>query len=185
VGIKADINDNLAVTLAAFDINRSNVLVSDPDDPDFSIQTGEQKSQGIELNLGGEILPGWNIITGYAYTDARITKDTTFETGTQLPDAPKHSFNLWTTYELQTGQLKSLGFGLGFFYASGRPTDLIENPVNIPSYFRTDAAIFYNRDRFGIALNIENLFDVEYFEQGSRRDYPFDNSYRFSDRSLS
>ncbi len=31
----------------------------------------------------------------------------------------------------------------------------------LPSYFRTDAAIFYKRDRFRTALNIRNLFDVE------------------------
>nr|NDJ26324.1 TonB-dependent receptor [Nostoc sp. B(2019)] len=49
IGIKADITDRLSATLAAFDITRSNVLVPDLDDPNFSIQTGEQKSQGIEL----------------------------------------------------------------------------------------------------------------------------------------
>ncbi|NJK70402.1 MAG: TonB-dependent siderophore receptor [Microcoleus sp. SU_5_3] len=173
IGIKTDITDSLSLTLAAFDITRSNVLVPDPDDEDFSIQTGEQKSQGIELNLGSEILPGWNIIAGYAYTDARVTKDTTIKPGTQLPEAPRNSFNLWTTYEIQSGQFQGLGFGLGLFYVSDRPTAFVESPVIIPGHLRTDAVIFYKRDRLRLALNIENLFDVEYFEFGSRRGYPY------------
>jgi iron complex outermembrane receptor protein len=46
-------------------------LTTDPDDPDFSIQTGEQTSRGVELDVAGEISPGWNIIATYAYTISR------------------------------------------------------------------------------------------------------------------
>lgn len=113
--------------------------------------------------MTGQILPGWNIIAGYAYTDARITEDNTFEVGNQLPNTPYHSFNLWTTYEIQQGDLQGLGFGLGLFFVGDRAGDL-ENNYDVPSYLRTDAAIFYNRDRFRVALNFRNLFDIEYFE---------------------
>lgn len=117
----------------------------------------------MELNIAGEILPGWNMIAGYAYTDARITEDNTFETGDRLNNVPENSFNLWTSYELQEGTLQGLGFGLGFFYVGERQGDL-ENSFTLPSYLRTDAAIFYNRGQFRAALNFRNLFDVEYFE---------------------
>ncbi|MFB2772368.1 TonB-dependent siderophore receptor [Pelatocladus sp. BLCC-F211] len=166
VGIKADLNDRLSATLAFYDLTRTNVLTEDPDNPGFQIQTGEQNSQGIELNLAGEILPGWNFIAGYAYTDARITKDNTYDPGNQLPNTPYHSFNLWTTYEIQKGDLQGIGFGLGLFFAGDRAGDL-GNTYDLPSYLRTDAAIFYNRDTFRFALNFKNLFDVEYFENGS------------------
>jgi iron complex outermembrane receptor protein len=166
IGVKADFNDRLSATLAFYDLTRSNVLTEDPDNPGFQIQTGEQNSRGIELNFVGKILPGWNILAGYAYTDARITEDNTFEVGNRLPNTPYNSFNLWTTYEIQTGNLQGLGFGLGLFYIGDRAGDL-ENTYVIPSYFRTDAAIFYNRDRLRIALNFRNLFDVNYFELGS------------------
>ncbi|MBE9016324.1 TonB-dependent siderophore receptor [Chroococcidiopsidales cyanobacterium LEGE 13417] len=166
VGVKADLNDRLSATLALYDLTRTNVLTEDPDNPDFSIQVGEQKSQGIELNLAGEILPGWNIFAGYAYTDARITEDNTYDSGNQLPNTPYHAANLWTTYEIQKGNLQGLGVGFGLFFVGDRAGDL-DNTYDIPSYVRTDAAVFYNRDTFRIALNFRNLFDIEYFENGS------------------
>ncbi len=166
VGIKADVNDRLSATLAFYDLTRSNVTTDDPDPnspPGFSVQTGEQKSQGIELDISGEILPGWNIIAGYAYTDAKVTKDNDIPVGNRLFSAPEHSFNLWTTYRIQNGNLQGLGFGLGFYYVGDRPADLA-NTFEVPSYFRTDAAIFYEREQFRTALNFRNLFNVDYYQ---------------------
>jgi len=168
IGVKADINDNLSATLALYDLTRSNVLTADPDNPGFSVQTGEQNSRGVELNIAGEILPGWNIIAGYAYTDARVTKDNAIEIGNRLNNVPEHSFSLWTSYELQEGDLQGLGFGLGLFFIGDRQGDLA-NTFSLPSYLRTDAAIFYKRGQFRAALNIRNLFNIEYFEAATSR----------------
>lgn len=55
-----------------------------------------------------------------------------------------------------------MGFGLGFIALSDRQGDL-ENTFTLPGYFRTDAALFYERDNWQAQLNIENLFDIEYF----------------------
>ncbi len=166
VGVKADLSDRLSATLAFYDLTRTNVLVDDPDPnrQGFQIQIGEQNSQGIELSLTGEILPGWNIYTGYAYTDARIAEDTNLElVGNRLPNSANHSFNLWTAYEIQQGELQGLGAGIGLFFVGDRAGDL-DNSYDVPSYVRTDAAIFYNQDKFRVALNFKNLFDVDYFE---------------------
>ncbi|GAB1539472.1 TonB-dependent siderophore receptor [Scytonema sp. NUACC21] len=172
VGAKVDLSNKLSATLAFYDLTRSNVLTTDPVNSDFFIQTGKQQSQGIELDISGEILPGWNIIAGYAYTDARIEEDLDFPVGNFLNNVPKHSFNLWTTYEIQSGNLRGLGFGAGFFYVGDREGDLA-NTFELPSYFRTDAAIFYRRDTFRIALNFKNLFDIEYFESAQNRNRVF------------
>jgi iron complex outermembrane receptor protein len=163
IGVKADINDRLSTTLALYDLTRTNVTTTDPDNPDFQIQTGEQNSQGIELFISGEILPGWNVIAGYAYTNAKITEDNTFPVGNRLRNVAENTFNLWTSYELPAGSLQGLGLGLGFFYVGDRPGDL-DNSFTLPSYFRTDAAIFYTRGQFRAAVNFRNLFDVDYFE---------------------
>ncbi|WP_414622147.1 TonB-dependent siderophore receptor [Calothrix sp. CCY 0018] len=163
VGVKADLNDRLSATLALFDLTRTNVTTEDPNRPNFSIQVGEQNSQGIELNIAGQILPGWNIYAGYGYIDASITKDNTFTPGNRLPNTANHSFNLWTSYEIQQGELQGLGAGFGLFFVGDRAGDLT-NTYDVPSYVRTDAAIFYNRDKFRAALNFKNLFDVNYFE---------------------
>jgi iron complex outermembrane recepter protein len=162
IGIKTEVNKQLSTTLAFYNLTRSNVLTTDPDNPEFSIQTGEQRSRGIELSVSGEILPGWNILTGYAYIDAEITKDNTFPVGSLLYNVPQHSFNLWTSYEIQRGTLQGLGFGLGLFYVGERSAEL-GNDYQLPSYLRTDAAIFYKRDRFRFDLNFRNLFNIDYF----------------------
>jgi iron complex outermembrane recepter protein len=166
IGVKADVNNRLSATLALYDLTRTNVLTTDPENDLVQIQTGEQNSQGIELNLTGEILPGWNVIAGYAYTDAQVTEDNTITPGNQLPNVPDHAANLWTTYEIQKGGLKGFGTGLGLFFVGDRAGDL-DNTYELPSYVRTDAAIFYNRDQLRVGLNFKNLFDIEYFENGS------------------
>lgn len=163
VGIKADISSKLSATLAFYDLTKSNILTDDPDHLNFSIAIGEQRSRGIELGLSGEILPGWKFYGGYAYTDAQITDDNTYPVGNRLNNTPENAFNLWTTYEIQKGSLQGLGFGVGFFFVGDRQGDLA-NTFKLPSYFTTDAAIFYKRGQLRTQLNFKNLFDVDYFD---------------------
>jgi iron complex outermembrane receptor protein len=166
VGIKADLSDRLSLTLAAFDLKRQNLSTPDPTNPIFSLQVGEQTSRGIELNLAGQLLPGWNVTASYTYLDAFVSQDNSTPVGNRLPDVPENQFGLWTTYEIQAGNLKGLGFGLGLFYVGERQRDL-DNTYTLPSYFRTDAALYYRRENWRVQLNIENLFDVEYFRSGN------------------
>ncbi len=174
VGIKGEFLDGkLAATLAAFEITKSNVLTSDPNNSRFSIQVGEQQSRGVELDVIGEILPGWNVIATYAYIDARVTEDNEVSIGNRLDNSAQHTASFWTTYQIQKGDLKGFGGGLGFFFAGDRPGDSL-NTFELPSYFRTDATVFYKRDQWRFALNIKNLFGVEYYETAQGREiiYP-------------
>ncbi|MBP5975909.1 TonB-dependent siderophore receptor [Brasilonema sp. CT11] len=168
VGVKADLSDRLSATLAAYQITKTNVLTTDPNNSDFSIVTGEQRSRGVELDVAGEILTGWKIIAAYAYTDAQITKDNQFPVGNLLNNVAKNTASLWTTYEIQRGSLQGLGFGLGLYYVGDRQGDL-ENSFVLPSYFRTDAALYYKRNNWKAAINIKNLFDEKYYETSGPR----------------
>jgi len=164
VGIRGEFLDGRLISnLALFNLTRQNVATTDPDNPDFSIATGEQRSRGVELDVAGEILPGWNIIANYAYIDAEITEDNDLPVGNRLFNVPEHSFNLWTNYEIQTGDLQGLGFGLGFNFVDERFGDL-DNSFTVDSYFLTNAAISYERDNWQAALNFRNLFDVNYIQ---------------------
>jgi iron complex outermembrane receptor protein len=163
IGVKQGFFDNrLSTTLALYQLTRQNVLTTDPEDPDFSIQTGEQKSRGVEIDIAGEILPGWKIIATYAYTDAFVSEDETIPIGNGLSNVPEHSASLWTTYEIQSGNLQGLGFGAGLVFADEREVQL-PNTIQLPSYVRADAAIFYRRNNYRFALNFKNLFDTEYY----------------------
>ncbi|PSB06394.1 TonB-dependent siderophore receptor [Pleurocapsa sp. CCALA 161] len=162
VGVRTEfLDDRLSTNLAAYHLTKTNVTTTDPDNIQFSIQTGEQRSQGIELDVTGEILPGWNIIASYAYTDAEVTADNDTPEGNQLPNVPENQASLWTTYEIQRGDLQGLGFGLGLFYIGERQGDL-DNSFQINDYLRTDSALYYRRNRLKTAINIRNLFDIDY-----------------------
>ncbi|MHC5732847.1 MAG: TonB-dependent receptor domain-containing protein, partial [Nostoc sp.] len=92
-----------------------------------------------ELDITGEILPGWKVIGSYAYTDAEVTEDIDISVGNKLLGVPENQASLWTTYEIQKGDLKGLGFGLGLFYVGRRAGDA-DNSFELPDYLRTDAA---------------------------------------------
>jgi iron complex outermembrane receptor protein len=164
VGVKARLTPGLITTLAAYHLQKQNVSTADPNDPSglFQVQTGEVTSKGIEFDVLGEILPGWNIIASASYIDARITRDNVLPVGNFLDNIPQWTASLWTTYEIPTGSLKGWGVGLGLYYVAERSGDLA-NTFQLPSYFRTDASLFYRQNNWKAQLNIRNLFNVEYF----------------------
>ncbi|NJM87278.1 MAG: TonB-dependent siderophore receptor [Hydrococcus sp. RU_2_2] len=172
VGVRAELfDDRLIANLAAYQITRQNDRVDDPVDPEnFQIQIGERRSQGIEFDLSGEPFPGLRLIATYAYTDSIITEDTTANEGNRALNVPLHSGSLWAVYEIQEGDLAGLGFGAGLFIVGERPGDL-ENSFDLPGYTRTDAVLYYRRDNWRVQLNVNNLFDVEYFESSAAREF--------------
>ncbi|MEM7061895.1 MAG: TonB-dependent receptor [Cyanobacteria bacterium P01_B01_bin.77] len=179
VGVKAELLDGrLAANLAYFDITLQNVSTPDPVNQGFSIATGEERSRGVELDVAGEILSGWNVIANYAYIDAEITEDNSGLEGNRKFNVPEHNFNLWTTYDIQSGPLEGLGFGLGANYVGERFGDNA-NSFTVEDYFLTNAAISYQRDNWQARLNFRNLFDVDYIESASGR-----NSGIFPGRGL-
>ncbi|MEM1256424.1 MAG: TonB-dependent siderophore receptor [Cyanobacteria bacterium P01_H01_bin.21] len=165
VGVKAELLEGrLSASLAYFDITLENVQTRDPDNSRFFIATGQERSQGVELDVIGEILPGWNLVANYAYIDARITEDDQgLLEGNRRFNVPNHNFNLWTSYDIQDGSLEGLGFGLGFNFVGERFGDNA-NTYELDSSFLTNAALSYRRDNWRAGLNMRNLFDVDYIE---------------------
>ncbi|MCC5622121.1 TonB-dependent siderophore receptor [Nostoc sp. CHAB 5715] len=164
VGVKQNFLDNkLSATLAFFQVTKQNVLTPDPVDDVFQIQTGEQRSRGIELDIAGEISSGWKVIVNYAYIDGKVTKDNLIPVGDRLFGVPEHSAGLWTSYELQSGSLQGLGFGAGLYFVGEQEVDL-PNTFRLPSYLRADASIFYRRQNYRFAVNFKNISNVKYYE---------------------
>jgi iron complex outermembrane receptor protein len=178
IGTKIFMFDNrVSATLAWFHLTRENLLTPNPDPAlalqGFAVQTGEQRSQGVELDVTAQLAPGWNVITGYAYTDAEVTKDNDLTlVAKRLANVPYNKFTLWSTYFLQDGPLKGFGLGGGIFAFSTRNSSIFEGGVDIPGYVRADAALYYNRDlkpgswwgakSVNVALNVRNLLDQRY-----------------------
>ncbi|MGM7313012.1 TonB-dependent receptor, partial [Acinetobacter baumannii] len=74
VGAKWDVNDQLNVTLALFEMSQTNIQNKDPNDPNGSnaILAGEQKTKGVELSLTGQLTDQLSVLAGYSYMDCLL-----------------------------------------------------------------------------------------------------------------
>jgi iron complex outermembrane recepter protein len=174
-GVKAEfLKGKLATTLSFYQITKTNVAVLDPNDlnEEASIAIGKIRSRGIEFDIAGEPLPGWNIIASFFVNESTVrVGDESIPVGDTLLNAPGSGASLWSTYEIQKGPAKGLGFGAGMFYVGDVQAEL-PNTFVIPSYVRTDAAIFYKRDNWKVGLNFKNLFNTRYFTNQGAAIYP-------------
>ncbi|MCQ4261541.1 TonB-dependent siderophore receptor [Stutzerimonas stutzeri] len=171
VGAKFSLLDGrLTPTLAYFDIRRKDGLVSDPNDPTFtySIQVGEQRSKGWEIDLPFMITPNWRLLASYTRLNATISDDTDAGLeGNRLANTPQTNASLWTSYDL-VGIAPGLSVGVGANYVGEREANN-SNTFTLPSYTRWDANLMY---RFGqaqsyrVQLNVQNLFDKRYYDSG-------------------
>ncbi|WP_202843180.1 TonB-dependent siderophore receptor [Luteimonas saliphila] len=164
LGVKRELLDGRAnITLAGYEIVKQNVSTPDPDNALFRVQTGEQRSRGVELDLTGEILPGWDLILTASHIDAEVTRDNRFAVGSRLPGAPENSAGLWTTYDFN-GALKGLSIGGGAYYVDDRQAGLPNNAWTLPSYMRFDAMIAYDIGPLSLQLNLRNLGDERIYD---------------------
>lgn len=172
IGSRLDLSPDLTLSTAAFRIIRNNVAAADPVNTGFSVITGQQRSEGVEADLAGQVLPGWKVIGGISVLDARITRDTTFAVGNRLVGAPAFSGSIWSTYQFQEGVLLGWTVGAGITYVGRRAGDL-NSSYAVGGYARLDAAVFYDfSEHARFSINARNLTDRRYIEQPFN---PFNN----------
>ncbi len=165
VGTKSEwLDDRLTSTVALYQITQRNVVTKDPSDPAGlrNVQTGEQQSRGLEVDLSGALLPGWDVFGSYTLNIAHITESNNFAVGNRPANIPRHAANLWTTYALGYG----FSIGGGAFYVGDRYA-LEDNTVQLPSYVRFDAMLAYKYKGWELGLNVNNLGDRTYYESAN------------------
>src|SRR5690606_6143078 len=99
------------------------------------------RSEGVELEANFLPTDNWQIIFGYAYTDARvIDTNVPVQDGARLPNAPEHTANIWSKYDFDNG----FGLGLGVVYVGEyeglMPTAAAPQLMTMPSYTVVDVA---------------------------------------------
>ena len=165
VGIKWDVLPTLSATAAVYRLDRTNVAV--PVTPTVSQLVKAQRSEGMELEISGDITSAWSIAGGYAYQDARITRAIPGTVaGTRLAQVPRHSASLWNRYDVAPGW----GVGLGVIYR-GEVFATTSNTVTLPRFTRVDAALFHTvSPHLQLQLNVENLLDKTYYASAHTND---------------
>jgi catecholate siderophore receptor len=156
MGAKWDFSPALAVTAAVFQLDRKNVVITDPNDPTVSLLVDGQRTEGVELGVSGQVNEAWSIQGGYAYQDGHLTEDLG---GTRLAQLPKHVASLWNRYDFTP----AWGVGLGVIYQT-EMFAAADNAVTLPEFTRVDAGVYYTpTERFSMQLNVENLLDERYY----------------------
>lgn len=85
VGIETELLDErIFATIYFYDGTQKNVVLTSANNAELEVLVDEQQSQEIGFEVIGEIMPGWDFIVYYAYTDARLTKLNYFGVGRQV-----------------------------------------------------------------------------------------------------
>lgn len=168
-GAKFADNAGLSGSIALYDIDKRNVLVSQFNDvtklTDWRT-AGAARSRGLEADAAGRIGKRWNLIGSYAYTDAITTSDPLYQ-GFRLWNVARQTAALSVAYDAGAvfGEDK-LRTGLGAHYVGKRAGDSA-NSFMLPAYTVADAFATYEMKIAGRAvrfqLNVKNLFDRHYY----------------------
>ncbi|MFT0695916.1 TonB-dependent receptor [Acinetobacter bereziniae] len=178
LGTKWDfLDERLNLTAAVFRTEKQNTRIQL--DAGTYTNGGESKVDGIELTATGKITDKWDITAGYSYLDSEMTNPgpsctragvCTFPNpakGKQLPNVPKNSATLWTTYQV----LPQLNLGVGAI-AMDKVYGDAANTKFVPGYVRYDAMARYNVNKnVDLQLNLNNLSDKRYFTKAYASHY--------------
>ncbi|ORM66745.1 ferrichrome porin FhuA [Pantoea rwandensis] len=165
----------IVITGAIYQLTKTKNLTPDPNNINFSVQSGEIRSRGVELEAKAALNANINMTAAYTYTDAEYTEDTVLKGKTPV-QVPKHMASLWGDYTFHETALSGVTLGAGVRYvgeSKGLYAETEQNGSNsnqnfdVAGYTTVDAAIKYDLARFGlpgstVGVNINNLFDREY-----------------------
>lgn len=166
VGVKYVPEDRpIVVTGALYQLTKTNNLMADPNGSLFSVEGGEIRARGVELESKAALSASVNLVGSYTYTDAEYTTDTNYK-GNTPAQVPKHMASLWADYTFFDGPLSGLTLGTGGRYTGSSYGDPA-NSFKVGSYTVVDALVRYDLARVGmagsnVALHVNNLFDREY-----------------------
>lgn len=120
------------------------------------VQDGTRLSEGIELEIQGTPINGFNVLAGFAYNNSKYTKADADVEGRRPGTATSpYLANFYASYSVLNGKTKGLGLGFGGNYASAYDVvnSLSMGTIELPAYFLLNANIFYDyqaKYRFGV-----------------------------------
>ena len=165
IGTKWDLFDNrLSLTGAVFNTVKTNARVATAAGngaPQENV--GEIEVKGFEIGASGNLTQAWKVFGGYTFLDSKVVDGGPLNTneGKEFPNTPSHSFNIWTTYDIN----RDITVGSGATYMSKRYGNAA-NTLMVPDYWRLDAmAIYRLTDSLSFQLNVINLLDETYYDK--------------------
>jgi catecholate siderophore receptor len=163
IGTKWDLlNDRLSLTADIFRTEKENARVQ-VDTTSYE-NAGKTRVQGVELSASGKITDKWQVFAGYAFMDSEQVDGGPMgkaNDGNELPNTPKNSASLWTTYQVTP----KLTIGGGAFYVDD-VYGSVANTTMVDSYVRYDAMASYKLTKnVDLQLNVQNLTNETYYDK--------------------
>lgn len=147
------------LSAVVYQLTRQNVTTTDPTDSAFSVQTGEVRSRGLELEAKVQPTRRSGVLAAYAYTDARTTRSNDASAiGKRTGAVPRHQLSLWADHRFDALGLPGLKAGLGLRHV-GSTTATYISDVRVPAFTLLDAMLAYEAGAWRVALNVSNLTD--------------------------
>jgi TonB-dependent siderophore receptor len=171
-GLKTEwLGGRLGINTAVYRVDREDIPTSVPVPPGetpYSLSSGLQRSQGAELEINGEILPGWKLSMAYNILDSDY-KDPDDPLYGAKPGGMSHwQYGLFTSYEVRSGSLHGLGAGVSYFAIPERGLSPFQRGT-LDGYERTDLHLFYRGlPDLEFRLTLRNVFDKRYVEGADR-----------------
>lgn len=155
------------VTLAVFDLTKSNVVTTHPTDSTDKVQTGEIRAQGFEASAVGKVTEEFSVIGSFTVLDMEKTRSNNGDQGKAPTGVPKTTATLWGDYTVRSGPLAGFGLGAGVRY-TGPTWGNNDNTLRLDSSWLADAALHYDiTENARFALNASNVFDETVLAQCS------------------
>jgi outer membrane receptor for ferric coprogen and ferric-rhodotorulic acid len=168
VGLKGELMDGKVNTsLAMFRYDHKNRSVADyaagyACDGWYCYKTsGKVRSQGVEAEASGQVLPGLELSAGYTWNTTSFLQDADNQGKTFSQWTPKHMLRVWSRYQLP-GDWNKFSVGAGF--SSQSNTIGYERTYKVPGFSVWNARLAWQLNpQVALALNVNNLLDKRYY----------------------
>ncbi|WP_244913684.1 TonB-dependent siderophore receptor [Pantoea coffeiphila] len=165
VGVKYQPDSNLLMTLAAFEITKSNVLTNELVNgtaTGYQVASGEVRSRGIEWETQAKLTDNLDALASYSWTDTEITKSNNGDEGKQQANVPKNMASAWLNYGFHQGLFDGLMLSTGVRYVGSMYGDNA-NTIQVKNFTLMDAGAKYQVNKnIQVGVNVQNLFDRHY-----------------------
>jgi iron complex outermembrane receptor protein len=145
-------------SLALFRIERLNALTADPLDSDFSVNSGEQRVDGIEVEGRWQLNSALQLQAGYAYMDGEIIESNDGDLGDTLGDLARHRVNLSANWQYNADWSAFIRAN----YSSGRPL-VTGSAWQLDAYRLIGTGLRYQQTSWSAQLAVNNLLDELYY----------------------
>ncbi len=141
IGLKTEMfGGAVGASLALYDYEITNIEVSSSFLGSFggfgnTVLEGAQEATGLEAEIVGEILPGWNVSANYAWSDINIVDP---NSGSAPPrTVPEHAGAIMSTYEFLEGRMAGLRVGATLKISGDY--SFIDGPTNVNRFGALEA----------------------------------------------